>query len=54
VNNVSVVEASRSGLARSTLLSEHVLSLILKMMTGGLLKMVSNWTVLGAGASQSN
>ena len=46
MNDVPVVEVSRCGFARGTLLGEHVLALILRMMTGGLLKTVSNWTGL--------
>ena len=46
LNDVSVVEVSRCGLARGTLLGEYVLALILRMMTGDLLKMVSNWAGL--------
>jgi hypothetical protein len=44
-NNVSVVHVSRYGLTRGTLLGKRVLTLILTLMTGGLLKMVSNWIV---------
>jgi hypothetical protein len=43
---VLVVESSKYGLACDTLSSEHVLALILKMITGSLFKMVSNWRVL--------
>ena len=46
MNDVPVVEVSRCGLARGTLSGEYVLALILRMMTGDLLKMVSNWTGL--------
>ena len=46
MNNVSVIEVSKCGLAHGTLLGEHVLALILRMMAGGLLKTVSNWVVL--------
>jgi hypothetical protein len=38
VNDVLVVEISRCRLARCTLLDEHVLALILKMMIGVCLK----------------
>ena len=46
MNVVLVVEVSRCGLAHSMPLGEHVLGLILRMMTGDLLEMVSNWAVL--------
>ena len=46
MNDVSVIEVSKCGLAHGTLLGEHVLALILRMMAGGLLKTVSNWVVL--------
>jgi hypothetical protein len=48
-NDVSVVHVSRCGLTHGTLSDERVLALILTMMTGGLLKMVSNWAVLTTG-----
>jgi hypothetical protein len=41
-NDVSVVHIFRCGLTRGTLLDERVLALILLIMTGSLLKMVSN------------
>ena len=46
MNDVPVVEVSRCGFARGTLLGEHVVALILRMMAGDLLKMVSNWAGL--------
>ena len=46
MNAVLVVEVSRCVLARGTLLGEHVLALILRMMVGNLLKTVSNWAGL--------
>ena len=49
MNDVSVVEVFRCGLARGTLLGEHVLALILRMMVGGLLKTMSNWAILTIG-----
>jgi hypothetical protein len=45
-NDESVVHIVRCGLTHGTLSDEHVLALILLIMTGGLLKIVSNWTVL--------
>ena len=40
------IEVSRCGLVRGTVLDEYVLALILKMMTGNLLKTIANWVVL--------
>jgi len=48
-NDVSVVHVFRCGLTRSTLSGEHMLAFILMIMTGGLPKLVSNWTVLTTG-----
>jgi hypothetical protein len=48
-NDVSVLHAFRCGLTCGTLSDGHVLALILLIMTGGSLKMVSNWTVLTTG-----
>ena len=45
-NDVSVVGVSRCELAHGTLLGEYLLALILKMMTGNLLKTIANWVVL--------
>jgi hypothetical protein len=45
-NDVSVVHVFRCGLTSGTLSDERVLSLILLIITGGLLKMVLNWAVL--------
>ena len=39
----AIIKVSICGLAPGTLLGERVLALILRMMAGGLLKMVSNW-----------
>lgn len=49
-NDMSVVHVFRCGLTRSMLLSERVLALILIVMTGRLLKMLSNWAVLAKAA----
>ena len=48
-NDMSVVHVFRCGLTHSTLSGKHVLAFILMIMTGGLSKMVSNWTVLTTG-----
>ena len=48
LNDMSVVEVSRCGLAHDTLLSEHALAPILRMLTNGLLKIISIWAVLTA------
>jgi hypothetical protein len=45
-NDVSVVHVFRYGLTRGTLSNEHVPTLILWIITGGLLKIVSNRAVL--------
>ena len=46
MNDASVIEVSRCGLACDALLGKRVLALILKMMAGNLLKTVSNWAGL--------
>jgi hypothetical protein len=48
-NEVSVVNVVRCGLTHSTLSSERMLALVLFIMTGGLIKMVSNGAVLTMG-----
>ena len=45
-NDVSVVRVFRCGLTHDMLSDERVLTFILMIMTGGLPKMVSNWSVL--------
>ena len=42
----AIIKVSICGLAPGTLLGERVLALILRMMAGGLLKMVSNCSIL--------
>ena len=48
-DDVSVIRVSRCGITRGTLSGKHVLTLIWMIMTGGLFKIVSNWTVLTTG-----
>jgi hypothetical protein len=45
-NNVSVVHVLRCGLTSGMLSGKRVLALILLIMTGGSLKIISNWAVL--------
>ena len=43
---MSVIRVSRCEVTRGTLSGSHVLTLICKIMTGGLLKIVLNWAVV--------
>ena len=50
---MSVICVSRCGVTRGTLSGEHVLTLIWKIMTGGLFKIILNWAVLTPGRGKS-